>query len=136
MTEDSEQNNGNALRRVSNGPANRLSPYSDLSQISGTHVGHRQPSISRPKKKDHDLGVLGVLIHVIGDAINDVGVIISALVIWLADYPGRFHADPGVSTGIALMILASAIPLGKCNHSLFEAFLTHVRQSRKIVQFL
>lgn len=65
--------------------------------------------------KVHDLGLLGVLVHVIGDAINNVGVIISALVIWLASYPGRFYADPAVSTGIAFMILASAIPLGKCN---------------------
>jgi len=60
----------------------------------------------------HDLGVMGVLIHVIGDAINNVGVIIAALVIWLAKYDGRFYADPGVSVGIALLILASAIPLG------------------------
>lgn len=91
---------------------------SKLSQLSGTHVGHRHPSISRPKKKDHDLGVLGVLIHVIGDAINNIGVIISALVIWLADYPGRYYADPGVSTGIAFIILASAVPLSRCNHDL------------------
>lgn len=63
--------------------------------------------------KGHDLGVMGVLIHVIGDAINNVGVIIAALVIWLAKYEGRFYADPGVSVGIALLILASAVPLGK-----------------------
>ena len=86
-------------------------------------------------KKDHDLGVLGVLIHVIGDAINNIGVIISALVIWLANYPGRFYADPGVSTGIAFMILASAVPLGKCNQNLCETILTYVRQSRTVVRF-
>ena len=62
----------------------------------------------------------------IGDAINNVGVIISALVIWLADYPGRYYADPGVSTGIAFMILASAVPLGKFIHYLYEIFLTDV----------
>ena len=68
---------------------------------------------SRPKVPGHDLGIMGVLVHVIGDAINNVGVIIAALVIWLAKYDGRFYADPGVSMGIALLILASAIPLGK-----------------------
>lgn len=135
MTEDSEQDDGNAPRKVPNGPAIQLSPYTDLPQMSGTHVGHRHPSINRPKKKDHDLGVLGVLIHVIGDAINNVGVIISALVIWLANYPGRFYADPGVSTGIALMILTSAVPLGKCYHNLCEVFLTHARQLRTAVRF-
>jgi solute carrier family 30 (zinc transporter), member 1 len=57
--------------------------------------------------------MLGVLIHVIGDAINNVGVIISALVIWKAKYEGRFYADPGVSMGIAIMILLSSLPLVK-----------------------
>ncbi len=49
--------------------------------------------------------MLGVMIHVIGDALNNVGVIIAALVIWRTDYDARFYADPGVSMGIAIMIL-------------------------------
>lgn len=77
------------------------------------HLNHRHMNGSGPKVQGHDLGIMGVLIHVIGDAINNVGVIIAALVIWLAKYDGRFYADPGVSIGIALLILASAIPLGK-----------------------
>lgn len=63
-------------------------------------------------KKGHDLGVMGVLVHLVGDAINNVGVIIAALVIWLTTYEARFYADPGVSVGIAILILATAIPLG------------------------
>ena len=47
---------------------------------------------------------MGVLIHVLGDAANNVGVIIAAAVIWKADYPGRFYADPAVSMAIAFMI--------------------------------
>lgn len=76
------------------------------------HQDHRHTTFPMTAMKGHDLGVMGVLIHVIGDAINNVGVIIAALVIWLAKYDGRFYADPGVSVGIALLILASAIPLG------------------------
>ncbi|KAF3033386.1 hypothetical protein E8E12_005298 [Didymella heteroderae] len=60
-----------------------------------------------------DLGILGVLIHILGDAINNVGVIISALIIWLTHSPSRFYADPAVSLWIALMILISALPLTK-----------------------
>lgn len=130
-----EESDGNALRIVSRGPATQLMPLSNVSQISGSHVGHRHPSVTRPKKTDRDLGILGVLIHVLGDAINNVGVIISALVIWLAHYPGRFYADPGVSTGIALMILASAVPLGKGTHGLCEAVLTCNWQLRIAVRF-
>jgi solute carrier family 30 (zinc transporter), member 1 len=55
--------------------------------------------------------MMGVLIHVIGDAINNIGVIIAATIIWKAKYEGRYYADPGVSIAIAIMIAVSAIPL-------------------------
>lgn len=55
----------------------------------------------------------GVLIHVLGDAINNVGVIIAALVIAFTKYDARYYADPGVSLGISLMILFSSLPLLK-----------------------
>ncbi|KAL1966194.1 hypothetical protein VTN77DRAFT_4746 [Rasamsonia byssochlamydoides] len=74
------------------------------------HNNHRHHNIS-PKRKTYDLGILGVLLHVIGDAINNIGVIISALVIWFATYDGRFYADPAVSVGIAVMVLLSSLPL-------------------------
>lgn len=57
--------------------------------------------------------MMGVLIHVLGDAGNNLGVMASALVIWLANYPGRYYADPAVSMAIAFMILFSSIPLSK-----------------------
>ncbi|KAF2729798.1 cation efflux system protein czcD, partial [Polyplosphaeria fusca] len=68
---------------------------------------------AQTKKSGIDLGILGVLIHLVGDAINNIGVIISALIIWLTKYPNRFYADPAVSMWIAIMILLSAIPLTK-----------------------
>jgi len=61
---------------------------------------------------------MGVLIHVISDAVNNVGVIIAALVIWLAKFDGRYYADPGVSMGIALLILLSSLPLVKNSGSI------------------
>lgn len=57
--------------------------------------------------------MMGVLIHVIGDAFNNIGVIVAALVIWLTTSEARFYADPGISMGIALMILLTSIPLVK-----------------------
>ena len=57
--------------------------------------------------------MLGAMLHVIGDALNNVGVIIVALVIWLSSSPGRFYADPAVGMAISLMILFSALPLVK-----------------------
>ncbi|KAF9873197.1 cation diffusion facilitator family transporter [Colletotrichum karsti] len=69
-----------------------------------------------------DLGMLGVMIHVIGDAINNAGVIVAAVVIWKGNGEGRFYADPGVSLFIALTIMLSAWPLCKrAGHILLES---------------
>lgn len=57
--------------------------------------------------------MLGVLIHVVGDAINNIGVIIAAVIIWKARGEGRHYADPAVGVFIAVMILLSAVPLVK-----------------------
>lgn len=55
--------------------------------------------------------MLGVLTHVIGDAINNVGVIFSALIIWKANGEGRYYVDPAIGVFIAIMIFLTAIPL-------------------------
>ncbi|CAI7572410.1 unnamed protein product [Penicillium manginii] len=65
---------------------------------------------------------MGVLLHVLCDAANNLGVIASALVIWLAKYDGRYYADPGVSMGIAIMIMVSSVPLiRRSGHILLES---------------
>ncbi|KAH6637958.1 zinc/cadmium resistance protein-like protein [Boeremia exigua] len=60
-----------------------------------------------------DLNMRGVFLHVLGDALGNVGVIATALFIWLTDYSWRFYADPFVSLVITVIILLSAIPLCK-----------------------
>ena len=60
-----------------------------------------------------DLNMRGVFLHVMGDALGNIGVIGSALIIWLTDYKWRFYADPAISLVITLIILGSAIPLCK-----------------------
>jgi zinc transporter 1 len=60
-----------------------------------------------------DLNMRGVFLHVMGDALGNIGVIASALFIWLTSYKWRFYADPAISLIITVIILASAIPLCK-----------------------
>ncbi|KAK3294763.1 cation efflux family-domain-containing protein [Chaetomium fimeti] len=70
---------------------------------------HTQHTIQTPGR---DLGMLGALLHVAGDALNNAGVIVAAAVMWLAPGArGRFYADPAVGLAIALTILLSAVPL-------------------------
>jgi zinc transporter 1 len=80
------------------------------------HVGHNH---NKPKKQSSgshghnhaDMGMNAMILHVIGDALGNVGVIVSALIIWLSPWSGRFYADPVVSLFITLIILKTTIPL-------------------------
>jgi Co/Zn/Cd efflux system component len=65
------------------------------------------------------------MLHLIGDALNNIGVIVSALVIWLTRYDGRYYADPMASMAIAVMILMSSAPLG--------TFILHLYSRRKFL---
>ena len=84
-------------------------------QNSMTHRAHNH---NKPKKasKGHghshgDMGMNAMILHVLGDALGNVGVIATALIIWLTDWPGKVYADPAVSLFITVIILRSAIPL-------------------------
>ena len=90
------------------------------SGIHDTH-NHSKPKGSGGKSHGHghghshggDMGMNAMVLHVIGDALGNVGVIITALIIWLTDWPGKYYADPAVSLFITMIILRSAIPLTK-----------------------
>ncbi len=80
------------------------------------HVGHNHMKAKKPAQGGHghshgDMGMNAMILHVIGDALGNVGVIVSALIIWLSTSPARFYADPAVSLFITLIILKSTIPL-------------------------
>ncbi|RHZ60570.1 putative di-, tri-valent inorganic cation transporter [Aspergillus thermomutatus] len=51
--------------------------------------------------------MLGVLLHVIGDAVNNLGVMIAALVIWFTKSEGRYYADPGAMRNSGSILLGS-----------------------------
>ncbi|KAH0366567.1 zinc/cadmium resistance protein, partial [Aureobasidium melanogenum] len=83
-------------------------------------IDHKKHNHRQPKEQSSggghghshaDLNMRGVFLHVMGDALGNIGVIASALFIWLTDYSWRFYTDPGISLIITCIILASAIPL-------------------------
>jgi zinc transporter 1 len=80
------------------------------------HKSHNHAKPKESSKGGHshnDLNMRGVFLHVMGDALGNIGVIASALFIWLTDYSWRFYTDPGISLIITVIILCSAIPLCK-----------------------
>lgn len=75
---------------------------------------HAQPKDESKSHGGHshsDLNMRGVFLHVMGDALGNIGVIASALVIWLTHYSWRYYSDPLISLVITVIILCSAIPL-------------------------
>ncbi|KAJ0299064.1 hypothetical protein COL516b_009312 [Colletotrichum fioriniae] len=69
------------------------------------------PASAKQHTYTRDLNMLGVLLHVLTDALNNLSVIIAALIVWKSPSPNRFYADPGVGVFIALTIMLSAGPL-------------------------
>ncbi|KAI8066193.1 cation efflux family-domain-containing protein [Gilbertella persicaria] len=72
------------------------------------HAG--QDPESMEGRKGH-LNMRGIFLHVLGDALGNVGVIASSLFIWLTDYSWRFYFDPAMSLLLTIIIFLSAIPL-------------------------
>ena len=62
---------------------------------------------------DSQLNMRGVFLHVLGDALGSVIVIISALIIWLTNGEWRFYVDPAMSLIIVVIITITTIPLCK-----------------------
>lgn len=75
----------------------------------------------------HDLNMRGVFLHVMGDALGNVGVIVTALLIWLTDFEWRYYFDPAISLLITFIILLSAIPLCRAaSRILLQAVPAHL----------
>ncbi|KAL8655889.1 MAG: hypothetical protein Q9226_002863 [Calogaya cf. arnoldii] len=78
------------------------------------HADHKHSQPQEESKGGHshgDLNMRGVFLHVMGDALGNIGVIGSALIIWLTSFSWRYYADPAISLVITVIILGSAIPL-------------------------
>jgi zinc transporter 1 len=50
---------------------------------------------------------------VLGDALGNIGVIITGLVMWLTEWHYKYYLDPVVSLVITVIIFCSALPLGE-----------------------
>lgn len=100
---------------------------------SSVHAGHNHTLPKKPSKSgghghSHgDMGMNAMVLHVIGDALGNIGVIVTALIIWLTDWPGKDYADPAVSLFITAIILNTSIPLTRATSKvLLQATPEHI----------
>ncbi|KAF4601640.1 hypothetical protein EYR40_004839 [Pleurotus pulmonarius] len=57
------------------------------------------------------MNMRALLLHVLGDALGNVGVIVAGLIIWLTNLSFKFYFDPIISLVIATIIFSTALPL-------------------------
>jgi zinc transporter 1 len=57
------------------------------------------------------MNMKALLLHVLGDALGNVGVIATGLIIWLTSWSFKYYCDPVVSLVITAIIFQSALPL-------------------------
>lgn len=99
-----------------NGDSTVTSEPSHKRNASIPHDQHNHNKPKEPGKGGHSHGNLnmrGVFLHVLGDALGNIGVIATALFIWLTDFSWRFYSDPVISLVITAIIFSSALPLVK-----------------------
>ncbi|ORX35898.1 CDF zinc transporter [Kockovaella imperatae] len=94
-------------------------PGYGFARVDHSSHNHATPKDTPPAKS---LGLAGVLMHLMGDAVNNVGVILAAAIMWRLSSAKRFYADPAASLAISLIIIGGAIPLSlKSSRVLLEA---------------
>lgn len=83
--------------------------------MTAAAIGPRERD-STPRHHGHShagsMNMRALVLHVIGDALGNVGVIATGLVIWLSTWEYRYYFDPVVSLVITVIIFSSAMPLG------------------------
>ena len=80
------------------------------------HGRNHGKSLEGPHGHGHGHGSMNmkaILLHVLGDALGNVGVIATGLIIWQTTWSFKYYCDPIISLIITMIIFSSAMPLGK-----------------------
>ncbi|KAH7344959.1 cation efflux protein [Rhizoctonia solani] len=64
------------------------------------------------------MNMRALVLHVLGDALGNVGVIATGLIIWQSDWAFKYYCDPIISLVITVIIFSSALPLVKSTSSI------------------
>ncbi|PQE20355.1 hypothetical protein CJF30_00001677 [Rutstroemia sp. NJR-2017a BBW] len=128
-----DHSHGSSSASHNHGDEDHHHSHNSRSNNDSWHAEHHHNKKSKKKSSGghghshDDMGMNAMILHVIGDALGNVGVIATALVIWLTNWSGRYYADPAVSLFITIIILRSCIPLTKATANiLLQATPDHI----------
>jgi len=66
---------------------------------------------SHARTHSGSMNMRALVLHVLGDALGNVGVIATGLIIWLSSWSFKYYCDPIISLVITVIIFSSALPL-------------------------
>ncbi|ODV88518.1 hypothetical protein CANCADRAFT_32092 [Tortispora caseinolytica NRRL Y-17796] len=117
LEDEQDEETSGLMNNTSNSQTYGTVGSSDDDLEQATHKYHFHTISDRVSKKKKgntkSLNMQGVFLHVMGDALGNVGVIAAALVIWHFKGHWKYYMDPLISLFITAIILSSAIPLCK-----------------------
>jgi zinc transporter 1 len=101
-----------------NGAANNKNKTRGRTESISWHSSHHHNKPRKQKTGHQNLNMRGVFLHVLGDALGNVGVMLTALFVQYAPRyrllaPFTNYADPFISLVITIIIFSSALPLVK-----------------------
>lgn len=113
--DDLEDGDGMRLRGKKSGFLARLrGKDADDTKQTKSHGGHSHAGHGHSHGGgEGSMNMQGVFLHVLGDALGNVGVIASGLFIALSSAWWRYYTDPAISFLITIIIFTSALPLVK-----------------------
>ena len=98
----------------SSNDVSRLLPSYVVGQLDSRNNAQERKERNKNKNKHQkSLNMQGVFLHVLGDALGNVGVMLTAVFIWKTNYSWRYYSDPIISLVITCIIFSSALPLCK-----------------------
>jgi len=93
--------------------SNEVIPSSPFTEGTPLLQGESSPERSHSHGHSHSgsMNMRALLLHVLGDALGNVGVIATGLVIWKTSWSFKNYFDPIISLVITMIIFSSALPL-------------------------
>ena len=120
------------LKNGCNQPISQYMPINVVGQIDES--SNLLPKNKQAKTKAKSMNTESMFLHVLGDALGNIGVIITALFIWKTDYTWRFYSDPVISLVITFIIFSSALPLCRKSSKILLQATPHYLDLDQIVK--
>lgn len=103
----------------------------DINQKDPIQSSNNDSNTNTQAQKIVSTNMHAVYLHVLGDALTSIGVIIVSLIIWLAEFKEKYLFDPIISILITLLIVKLTVPLIKrTSQILLQSSPVHVPISK------